>query len=89
MAIDALYSCHPADGESEDEENGDQEGGKHNNSKVLLGSMAPATTMMMLTMINNHYVEYDSWMTQQIHTVPVDEPSPTHTKSILATRPKL
>lgn len=60
-----------------------------NNSKVLLGSMAPATTMMMLTMINNHYVEYDSWMTQQIHTVPVDEPSPTHTKSIRATRPKL
>lgn len=34
-----------------------------NNSKVLLGSMAPATTMMILTMINNHYVEYDSWMT--------------------------
>ena len=29
--LDALYSCHPADGESEDEENnGDQEGGEHN-----------------------------------------------------------
>ena len=38
-----------------------------NNSKVLLGSMAPATTMMILTMINNHYVEYDSWMTMNTY----------------------